>query len=915
MNNVGTNQTMPEKCPQCGASLPAGALAGLCPACLLQQGAADDTATRPNAKPFVPPTVEEVARLFPQLEILGFLGKGGMGAVYKARQPALDRFVALKILPAQATPDAGFAERFTREARALARLSHPNIVAVHEFGQVSASGAGVPPALGASGTGIEGNAGETPAQAGGTPAPLAPTALPYFIMEFVDGVNLRQLQKTGRLSPREALQIVPQICDALQYAHDEGVVHRDIKPENVLVDRKGRVKIADFGLAKILGRDPEALRLTGEGQVMGTPHYMAPEQVEHPLTVDHRADIFSLGVVFYEMLTGELPLGKFQPPSRKVQMDVRLDDVVLHALEKEPERRYQHVSEVKTDMQKIASAPLLPGQAPGQPVETRRLKKINCVPALSLYCLTTALLVAANWREFTGHTDYALAPYAILSWIVGGVFWSLLHYSCWKALPEKYRATTPGRALGFLFIPIFNFYWAFVSFPKLATGFNALKRERPELAIRNLRGVGIAYAITTVLVFTLALNHPGWACLIFVTDLLLTFVFYLGIVANANGVIEAFQAGRAPAAATSQRFALTEPLCSSGRGWKIAAAVIVAVVALLALHPRQWQSKSPPASSASMTPRPAESGARFVASLPQGTIELVAVSRYPATTERCWKPDGSDSDDGPFEAKGVSVSADGGMVREFVIRLAGLPEGASDPIWRFDPAAGAKAIGGPPALADQPVEDLRTAAVQFPSTARATTLKLGLGWGPWETVAASGDPHSLGTMICPLPARREPLAPESPASPGSTAKDGSDGYVSFSQAAEKEGNAVINVAHPLSGWDTRVVAVARDDQEQVSTRQASGNGSLQQQTVTFSHLPLAQVKEFRFQVRPYRWVEFRHVSLEPGHQTQVEVVDSRTSLPTNAGIQATGEFRPYSVGPLQAPPPASPPAPASPPPK
>src|SRR5208283_1822697 len=145
MNSGGMDRTMPQKCPQCGASLPTGALAGLCPACLLQQGAAADTATRPEAKPFVPLPVEEVARLFPQLEILGFLGKGGMGAVYKARQPALDRLVALKILPTQSAPDPGFAERFTREARALARLSHPNIVAVHEFGQVTASGAGVPP--------------------------------------------------------------------------------------------------------------------------------------------------------------------------------------------------------------------------------------------------------------------------------------------------------------------------------------------------------------------------------------------------------------------------------------------------------------------------------------------------------------------------------------------------------------------------------------------------------------------------------------------------------------------------------------------------------------------------------------------------------------------------------------------------
>jgi len=177
-------------------------------------------------------------------------------------------------------------------------------------------------------------------------------------MEYVDGPNLRQLERAGKLTPREALQIVPQICEALQYAHDEGIVHRDIKPENVLLDKKGRVKIADFGLAKILGREPQDFHLTGVGQVMGTPHYMAPEQVEHPQNVDHRADIYSLGVVFYEMLTGELPLGKFAPPSRKVQVDVRLDDVVLRALEKEPERRYQTASQVKSAVETLSTQPI-----------------------------------------------------------------------------------------------------------------------------------------------------------------------------------------------------------------------------------------------------------------------------------------------------------------------------------------------------------------------------------------------------------------------------------------------------------------------------------------------------------------------------------------------------------------------------
>ena len=177
--------------------------------------------------------------------------------------------------------------------------------------------------------------------------------LPFFLMEFVDGLNLRQLERAGKLSPREALQIVPQICEALQFAHDEGIVHRDIKPENILLDKKGRVKIADFGIAKIMGSEAEP-GITETSGAIGTPHYMAPEQVEKPETVDHRADIFSLGVVFYEMLTGELPLGKFAPPSRTVNVDVRLDDVVLRALEKEPDRRYQHVSQVRTAVDTIA---------------------------------------------------------------------------------------------------------------------------------------------------------------------------------------------------------------------------------------------------------------------------------------------------------------------------------------------------------------------------------------------------------------------------------------------------------------------------------------------------------------------------------------------------------------------------------
>ncbi|MBA7620055.1 Serine/threonine-protein kinase PknD [subsurface metagenome] len=313
---------------------------------------------------FVPPEPAELAKQFPQLEILELLGQGGMGAVYKARQKQLDRLVALKILPPEVGQDPAFAERFTREARSMAMLNHPRIVSVYDFGQTE-------------------------------------QGLYYFIMEFVNGTDLRQVIQTGELSPSEALAIVPQICEALQYAHEEGIVHRDIKPENILMDKKGRVKIADFGLAKLLDRPASLYTLTGAGQRMGTPHYMAPEQIEHPGQVDHRADIYSLGVVFYEMLTGELPLGRFAPPSQKVQVDVRLDEIVLHTLEKEPERRYQHASEVKTDVETIkadSGGPKAPIAGAGQvptpaPAINRMEKHITIVAVLSLVFGTLGTLL------------------------------------------------------------------------------------------------------------------------------------------------------------------------------------------------------------------------------------------------------------------------------------------------------------------------------------------------------------------------------------------------------------------------------------------------------------------------------------------------------------------------------------------
>ena len=311
-------------CPKCGESIPEGAPRGLCPRCLMDGAAASDPRPATNSNPL---TVEQLTPVFPQFEILEVLGSGAMGFVYKARQPHLDRLVALKILPPELARDPMFSERFSREARALARLNHPNIVQCYDFGQSESNEHG--------------------------------RRYFYLVLEYVDGVNLRQTMQTATLSSREALGIVPRLCDALHYAHEQGVLHRDIKPENILIDKKGRVKIADFGLARFQKDEDEkkAMTLTASGAKLGTAAYMAPEQLEQPHEVDHRADIYSLGVVFYEMLTGELPLGRFAAPSETSGVDPRLDNVVFRTLEKQAERRYQSAGEVRTQVETIASTP------------------------------------------------------------------------------------------------------------------------------------------------------------------------------------------------------------------------------------------------------------------------------------------------------------------------------------------------------------------------------------------------------------------------------------------------------------------------------------------------------------------------------------------------------------------------------
>ncbi|MBL8753912.1 MAG: serine/threonine protein kinase [Planctomycetes bacterium] len=326
------------------------------PAAMLGQALATDGAP----PPWPAPTIDSLAAAFPDLAVHALVGQGGMAAVYHATQVRLGRAVALKVMRPDLAKEPQFAERFLREAKALATLSNPHVLAIHDFGE---------------------RAGHC-----------------YLVTEFVDGANLRELMQLGRLSPDEVLRIVPQICAGLHFAHQHGVVHRDIKPENVLVDRHGQVKLADFGLAKLAGVPGPAL--TRASAVMGTPHYMAPEQWYGSAGVDHRADIYSLGVVLYELLTGRLPIGTYAPASAQPGVPAGVDQVVQRSLQQEPELRYQSARDVQDDLerQRRDVPPPLPesgagarGAAGPHASATRLLVAGTLVPMLGLPLLAVFL--------------------------------------------------------------------------------------------------------------------------------------------------------------------------------------------------------------------------------------------------------------------------------------------------------------------------------------------------------------------------------------------------------------------------------------------------------------------------------------------------------------------------------------------
>jgi eukaryotic-like serine/threonine-protein kinase len=359
------------QCAKCDFTYePASVPGGLCPRCLLlgmHEGSfagpeEEDEESAGSAEALAD---DELAAELPNFELEEHLGRGGMGVVWKARERVLNRHVAIKLLR-NIRRDTDFVDRFTREARILAQLNHPHIVTLYSFGRTRSNHC-------------------------------------YLVMEMVDGRSLGDLITEKALDVPTALSIIQDVCVALRHAHDAGFMHRDIKPGNVLLDTRYHAKVADFGLARLAGGGDTTTTITRKGWAVGTPHYIAPEQAHGTGAEDSRADIYSVGVMLYQMLTGELPRGVFRPPSQKQKLDKRLDKIVLRALQEEPEKRYQHIAEMSDDLQKVRESvdpDLLADQQAQRHARRWRLRlELALATAVSLLLGIIIAWYARDWLE------------------------------------------------------------------------------------------------------------------------------------------------------------------------------------------------------------------------------------------------------------------------------------------------------------------------------------------------------------------------------------------------------------------------------------------------------------------------------------------------------------------------------------
>lgn len=333
-------------------------------------------------------------RQFGSYRITAPLGEGGMAAVYKAYQPSVDRDVAIKVLPQHFAKDQQFVQRFEREAKVLAKLQHPNILPVHDYGQSD---------------------GYT-----------------YIVMPLIEGGDLSDLMHSKKLPLADIGRIVSQVGDALDYAHVQGVVHRDVKPSNILMDQRGNCLLTDFGLAKIVAGASE--KLTGTGFVVGTPSYMAPEQGLGE-QADNRSDIYALGVILYELMTGQVPFQAETPiavvmkhihdplmPPREFQDDISeaAERVILKALAKEPEDRFATAGDMVKALQAAIDNPDTPIAAPNKTGVTH-ISKIKPIKQPSAKPKKEAIVASSSpmiWWAVAGLTAIVLVGLlGIASWL------------------------------------------------------------------------------------------------------------------------------------------------------------------------------------------------------------------------------------------------------------------------------------------------------------------------------------------------------------------------------------------------------------------------------------------------------------------------------------------------------------------
>ena len=322
--NVQDRDATGPTCPKCGVEF--NQPLGLCPRCVLaaavQAISADD---HPSLAPMVVsgkcPSIESLNSQFSDFTFHELLGRGGSGWTFLATQKQLARQVAIK-LTSRAVSRSVALERFQQEAGNLAQLNHPSIVTVHDFGVTD--------------------------------------QFLYIVMEYVAGMTLRGLINNGKVPAEEVRNIGIQLCDAMEYAHGKGLVHRDIKPENILVvnaQPEVEIRVADFGISRMVQHQDSVSELTQTGLIIGTPFYMAPEQQVPGKMVDRRADIFSMGVVLYELLTGRLPQGNFSQPSLLSNCGPGMDRVVMKALSNDPDHRFETAAEVRSSLASVSNSP------------------------------------------------------------------------------------------------------------------------------------------------------------------------------------------------------------------------------------------------------------------------------------------------------------------------------------------------------------------------------------------------------------------------------------------------------------------------------------------------------------------------------------------------------------------------------